>query len=255
MLPRLSCSLLALGWLLAASPAGAGTVADLRAALARLSATQPLAATLEVRSRSHGDGQDKPLQASARITVDSDAAGLQLTFAPALLQQAAREAAAHARNKDLPTPLDDLLDKLTAPNVQPMVDFGPELLRLLDGATLASQRDGMLAGQPARLLVFSVPMSPSASRQMTMKSYVGELKVWLGIDGLPLAVDEKIDVHGRKLLVSIDFATTSHYRLRVRGTRLVAVSRHVEESHSVFGHGGGSVMDAALVPLPAKAGD
>lgn len=242
---------LVLGFLVAVSTAHADAVTDLHAALAKLSATGPLSATLDARSTSHGDGDDKPRQASLRIEVTSDADGLHLTFPPALLQQASREAAAHAKNKDLPTPVDDLLDKLTATNVQPMVDFAPALLHLLDGATPSGQRDETYAGQPTHLLLFKVPMPPSANKQMTVKSYVGELKVWLGAEGLPVAVDEKVEVHGRKLLISIDFSTTSRYRLRVIGTRLVAVSRHVEESHAVFGHGGGSTTDATLTPVPA----
>jgi hypothetical protein len=223
-------------------------VADLHAALVKLTATKPLSATVDVRSTSHGDGDDKPRQAGLRIDVASDADGLHLTFPSALLQKASREAAAHAKNKDLPTPLGDLLDKLTATEVQPMVDFAPALLHMLDGATLASQRDDTHDGKPAHLLLFNVPMPPSAGKQMTVKSYVGQLQVWLGADGLPVAVAEKVDVHGRKLLISIDFSTTSRYELRVVGTRLLAVSRHVEESHAVFGHGGGSTIDATLVP-------
>ena len=249
MMRRVSWSSLALGFLAMASVAQADAVADLRAALVKLSASGPLAATVDVRSTSHGDGHDKPQQASLRIEVASDADGLHLTFPPALLQQASREAAAHARDKDLPTPVGDLLDKLTATNVQPMMDFAPTLLHMLDGATLSGQRDEVYDGRPAHLLLFKVPMPPSAGKQMTVKSYTDELKVWLGADGLPVAVDEKADVHGRKLLISIDFGTTSSYALRVIGTRLVAVSRHVEESHAVFGHGGGSTVDATLVPV------
>lgn len=238
--------------LLAVSAAHADAVADLRTALARLSADQPLTATLDVRSTTHGDDQAKPAQATLRIGMASDAAGLHLTFPPALLKRVSDEAAAHARDKTRPTPVNDLLDKLTVANVQPMANFAPELLHLLDGATLSGQHDDTHAGKPAHLLVFDVPISPSAAKQMTVKHYVGKLEVWLGADGEPLAVRETVEVHGRKLLISIDFNTVSSYELRVIGTRLVAVSRHTEESHSVFGHGGGSTVDAMLAPVPAK---
>lgn len=237
--------------LLAASAAHADAVADLRAALAKLPADRPLTATLDARSTTHGDGQARPAQAAVRVGVASDAAGLHLTFPPALLRRVSDEAAAHARDKTRPTPVNDLLDKLTVANVQPMADFAPELRHLLDGATLSGQREDTHAGKPARLLVFDVPISPSAQKQMTVKRYLGRLEVWLGAGGIPVAARETVDVHGRKLLISIDFNTVSSYELRVIGTRLVAVSRHVEESHAVFGHGGGSTIDATLAPVPA----
>jgi hypothetical protein len=237
--------------LLAASVVHADAVADLRAALAKLPADRPLTATLDARSTTHGDGQAKPAQAVVRVGVASDAGGLHLTFPPALLRRVSDEATAHARDKTRPTPVNDLLDKLTVANVQPMADFAPELRHLLDGATLSGQRRDTHAGKPAHLLVFDVPISPSAQKQMTVKRYLGRLEVWLGAGGIPVAVRETVDVHGRKLLISIDFNTVSSYELRVIGTRLIAVSRHVEESHAVFGHGGGSTIDATLAPVPA----
>jgi hypothetical protein len=238
--------------LLAASVAHADAVADLRAALAKLPADGPLAATLDARSSTHGDDQAKPAQAAVRVGVASDAAGLHLSFAPDLLRRVSDEATAHARDKTRPMPVNDLLDKLTVANVQPMVDFAPELRHLLDGAKLSGQREDTHAGNPAHLLVFDVPISPSAQKQMTVKSYLGRLEVWLDAGGIPVAVRETMAVHGRKLLISIDFNTVSSYELRVLGTRLLAVSRHTEESHSVFGHGGGGTIDATLAPVPAK---
>ncbi|HXD38814.1 MAG TPA: hypothetical protein VN624_19325 [Rhodanobacter sp.] len=233
--------------------ANADAVSDLRATLGRLQATQPLAATVKVNSTAR-DEDGKTSQAQLQISVASGDDGLRIGFSPDLLQRAAREAAINAKDKAAPTPIEDLLGKLSPVNVQPMVDFAPVLQRQLDGASLASQRDDTLDGKPVHLLVFDVPLPASASKQMTIKHYTGQLKVWQGPDGVPLAVQNVVSVKGRKLLISIEFGTTTRYGLGLVGTRLVVLSRRTEESHSVFGHGGSSVTEATLTALPSGSG-
>jgi len=238
--------------------ARADAVADLRATLDRLQATQPLSATLNTSSTTHDDGDTgKTSRAQLQVSVASGGDGLHIGFSPELLQRASKEAALNAKNKDTPTPIEDLLGKLSPVSVQPMVDFAPVLSRQLDGATLASQRDEAHEGKPAHLLVFNVPLPASASQQMTIKHYTGQIMVWVGADGIPVAVRNVMEVKGRKLLISIEVGNTTDYRLAVIGTRLVVLSRHTEETHSVFGKAGSSVTDAVLVPVasaPVGAG-
>ena len=145
-----------------------------------------------------------------------------------------------------PLAIEDLLGKLSPVSVQPMVDFAPVLLRQLDGATLARQSDELHDGKPTHLLVFDVPLPASASKQMTIKHYTGQIMVWLGADGVPVAVRNGMQVKGRKMLISIEFGNTTDYRLGVIGTRLVVLSRHNAETHSVFGKAGSSITDAVL---------
>jgi hypothetical protein len=230
--------------------ARADAVADLQAALGRLQATQPLAATLKVSSTVK-DEDDKTAHAQVQISVASGGDGLHIGFSPELLQRSSKEAAVNAKNKDAPTPIGDLLGKLSSVSVQSMVDHAPVLLRQIDGATLSRQRDELHDGKPTHLLVFDVPLPPSASKQMTIKHYIGQIMVWLGADGVPVAVRDVAEVKGRKFLISIDFGNTTDYVLKVVGTRLVVVSRRSEETHSVFGKAGSSVTDAALTPVPA----
>ncbi len=102
-------------------------------------------------------------------------------------------------------------------------------------------------------VVFTVPVPAAASKQMTVKEYTGEVRVWLGADGVPMAVREATKIKGRKFLISIEFGNTTDYSLRVIGNRLVVVSRHTEESHSVFGNSGSSATDAMLTPVSRPA--
>ena len=229
--------------------ASADAVTDLRATLGRLQAGQPLAATLKVNGTVI-DEDNKTTHAQLQISVASDGGGLHLGFSPELLQRASREAAVNAKNKDAPTPVEDLLGKLSPVSLQPMVDFAPVLLRQLDGATLTIQRDEVHDGKPAHLLVFDVPLPASASKQMTVKHYTGQIMVWLGADGVPLAARNAIALKGRKFLISIEFGNTTDYALNVVGTRLVVVSRHIDETHTIFGKAGSSVTEAVLTPVP-----
>ena len=89
---------------------------------------------------------------------------------------------------------------------------------------------------------------------MTIKHYTGQIMVWTGADGVPVAVRNVMDVKGRKLLISIEFGNTTDYRLAVIGTRLVVLSRRTEETHSVFGKAGSSVTEATLTASPARPG-
>lgn len=232
--------------------ARADAVADLHTTLGRLQATQPLAASLKVSSTVRNE-DDKTTQAQLQVSVASGDDGLHIGFSPALLQRASKEAVVNAKNKDAPTPIENLLGKLSPVSVQPMVDYAPVLLRELDGATLASQHDEAHDGKPAHVLVFDVPLPASASKQMTIKHYSGQIMVWLGADGVPIAVRDATEVKGRKFLISIEFSDTTDYRVEVIGTRLVVVSRHSNETHSVFGKAGSSITDAVLTPVLAAA--
>jgi hypothetical protein len=231
--------------------ARADAVSDLRATLSRLQPAQPLAATVKVNSTVKSD-EHKTTQAQLQVSVASGRDGLTMGFSPELLQRAAREAAINAKNKDAPTPIQDLLGKLSPVSAQPMVDFAPVLLRQIDGATLASQSDELHDGKPAHLLVFDVPLPESAGKEMTVKHYSGQIKVWVGADGAPLAVRNTMQLKGRKWLISVEFCDTTAYAMKVVGTRLVVVSRHDEENHSVFGKAGSSIIDAVLTPVPTK---
>jgi hypothetical protein len=243
-----------IGSLLVASAAHADPLTDLRATLARLRADQPLAATLSVRSTVHNDeGSAKVTQAQVELNLASGGGGLQMGFPPALLQRVSQEAGAYAKNTDAPVPIQDLLGRLSPVNVQPMLDFAPELLRDLEGVTLASQRDELHDGKPSHLLVFNFPLPASASRQMSVSHFTGELDVWLGADGVPVATKQTFSVKGRKFLISIEIGNSTAYALQTVGTRLVVRSRHSEETHSVFGHAGDSTTDATLVPVTAAA--
>lgn len=243
-----------LAGLVLASLAHADTLSDLRAKLGGMHSAQPLAATLSVKSTVHdGDDAKATTHAQLQMSIASGNDGLHVGYSPKLLQRAAHEATVHASNKDAPTPIEDLLGQTSPIKLQTMVDFAPALLRQIDGAKLVSQGKEVHDGKPSQVLVFNVPLPASASKQMTIKHYTGQIKVWLGADGVPLAVENVTSVKGRKFLISINLDQTASYTLGMVGSRLVVLRKHSDNAQSIFGHGGNTVTDAVLTPVPSSA--
>lgn len=239
-------SLLVSGLLLT-SMAHADALGDLRAKLAGLSGSTPYTGTLTLRS-TVTNGKKPATHAQVAVKVASGAEGLQMNFAPALLARASSEAAAQAKNPDAPAPTRDALAKLSPDRVQAALDMAPVLLHMLEGATLQSQGNETRDGKPVHLLVLAVPSGVGAEDRDAVKHYEGTLKVWLGADGIPVALAEHREYRGRKFLISFSFGNDSTASLAHVGTRLVATSRRAESTNSGFGQSGSSVTETTLMP-------
>ncbi|MGC1547587.1 MAG: hypothetical protein WA777_03590 [Rhodanobacter sp.] len=250
---RLSIAL-AFGWL-AASNAQADPLTDLRATLARMHANDPFAATLDVRNTSTNGSSDKPhtTHAELQLHVEGGSNGLHIGFAPDLLARASQEAEAHAKNPDVPMPTHDLLNELDPISVQSMLDVAPTLLRKLEGATLSTQRDEMHNGKPTHLLVFNIPPGVSSEDSDSIKHYEGHLNVWLGADGVPVAMEESRAYNGRKFFISFETGMSQSAVLKSIGTRLVAISRRSENKGSGLGQASDSVDQVTLTPVAQGA--
>jgi hypothetical protein len=244
---------LAIG-LFAASHAQADPLTDLRATLIRMHANDPFAAALDVRDTSTNGSTNKPhiTHAELQLHVEGGPNGLHIGFAPDLLTRAAQEAEAHAKNPDVPAPTLDLLKGLDPTSVQSMLDVAPTLLRKLEGATLSTQRDEAHDGKPTHLLVFDIPSGVSSEDSDAIKHYEGHLNVWLGADGVPVAVAESRDYEGRKFFIRFETSMTQSSVLRSIGTRLVAVSRRSENKGSGLGQSSDSVDQMTLTPVAVQ---
>lgn len=236
---------LLLSGLLVASMAHADALSDLRTKLAGLNGSTPYKGSLTMRS-TVTNGKKAPTHAQVAMDVASDAAGLHMGFAPALLARASGEAAAQAKNPDAPTPTVDALAKLSPDRVQGVLDMGPVLLHLLEGATLTSESNETRDGKPAHLLVVAVPSGVGADERDAVKHYEGTLKLWLGADGIPVALAAHREYQGRKFLISFSFGNDLTATLAQVGTRLVATSRRAENTNSGFGQTGSSVTETTL---------
>lgn len=239
--------------LLVAGVASASELDNLRATLAGMHASEPLAATLDVRNKSLDGDKDKPetTQAHLKLSVSVGAEGLQLGFSNALLKRVAAEKAAHAKDPNKSSPTAGLLGDVGPAQLHAMVDFTPSLLRRLEGAKLLSQRDEVHDDKPSHLLVFSVPAGLGKSDSDAVKHFKGDLKVWLDKDSVPLAVDESRVYKGRKFLISFESSSAISATVQRVGQRLITTHMRIESKGSGFGQSHDSVTNFTLTPQVA----
>lgn len=256
---RLSnCLFVVAASLLVAGAVRAGELDNLRATLGGMHANEPFAATLDVRNTTRGGDEDKPktTHADLKLSVGVGAEGLQLGFSNALLKRVADEKAANAKNPNKSTPTANLLGNINPARVRTMADFAPALLRRLEGAKLTSQRDEAHDGKPSHLLVLSIPAGLDKSDSDAVKHFKGELKVWLGKDGVPLAVDESRVYKGRKFFISFETSTAMSATLERIDQRLITTRIRTENKGAGFGQSNDSVTTVTVTPqtVPAPTG-
>jgi hypothetical protein len=186
--PATFCSLI-----LVAAAAGADTLSDLKAVVEPLRGAAPIHATVEIRRTRKSEGRFANQASNGSVTVDvsSDAAGLHLTYAPALLERAEREAREHQADPKKPTPIRGVIADIDANGMAENLDFRAPLLRLLGVARAISETRVMYHGTPARLLVLK--LTPHLPREATTIWHVNfsedRLNVWIGADGVPIAAE------------------------------------------------------------------
>lgn len=214
------------------------TLAQLRATLQRLTPRQPLQARVQVRvsTRSGSDSKPKVVSGQLALTLDDGADGLGIHLPAAMLAAAARESAAHQRNPDVPMPVHDALEALDPAQLVDLADFAPALLRALEGATLTGQADVTHAGTPAHVMHFRIPSLLSKAQRSAIKHYQGTLTVWLGADGVPVAMHEERRYSGRRFFISFTISGTRTATLVRRGDRLLSLRYQSRQGGSGLGH-------------------
>lgn len=239
--------------LLAGTVAHAGTVDDLRASLSKMHADQPIEATLTVRSKATSGDKDKPKTTStqASFSLHAEGGALQVAYPADLLARVDRESATHAKNPDASEPLQTLLGNMGPLRVRSLVDVAPSLLHRLEGATLESQSDATYGGKPVRLLVFKVPPRVASSDRDDIDHYDGQLKIWMGADGVPVAMSEARNYKGSKFFIHFSFGSSVTMSLHRVGHRLVAETVHLQSSGSGLGNHQHTDTQVELVVKPS----
>jgi hypothetical protein len=235
----------------APGPPPAGLLADLAAALGQLGGTQVVRARVEHRfAFAQGDDLPRP-EGLVRATAVAGPDGLQVTWDRALLADAEREEQQLVGAPDTPTPVRDALLDLRILTLAHVLDAAPELLRTLRGAELVEVRDEPRDGAPARLLVLRVTPPLGARERRYVKEVAATARLWLGADGLPIALEQHVEARGRAFLV-ITFQVELEERLRLarQGDRLVALRRESEQRSSGAGEKSWRRSVTEVVPLP-----
>lgn len=224
--------------LLIATALRADGLGDLKAALARLNGQEAVKGSVEHQSwRKVVDGKKSDIiQGRAQAQVEEGPGGLKLAFSRPLLQQAAQESAARAKDPERNTPTWSALGEVSLKRVMDWANQGEVLGRELEEAQakVLEDRTDSFQGRPARLLVLQVTPRLKGSDKKDLKSLEVTAKLWLGPDNLPLGWASTTQVKASKFFVTFTSTQSEETRFAVVRNRLVATYASREESSSVM---------------------
>lgn len=236
--------------LLVPALAHADGLADLKSALQKLAAPQPIKAvvTLKVQAR-RGEGADGTLdQGSASLAVEDDAQGLRLQYGADLLARQRAEDVAREQDAKAPTPTNLALQSLGVRDIRSLTAGADTLGRFLARASFKQESATSLNGQPARLLSFE--LGPGKMREQDskyIKDTQGSLQVWIAADGTPLEARAQLTLKGRfALVISFESTSNDHMVFARQGDRLLIVTRERLDNASGAGDKGETKLDYAL---------
>lgn len=245
-------AIITLGCLVAAT-AHADPLGDLRATLARLQGSAPVAGTLAITQHTRDGEGAKAKRSEATLTLDVAAArGLRIRVPAPVLATAARERAAAQADPERPTPTADLLSAIGPVQVLRMLDVAANLQLAVADAKLLKDTPTTLDGAPARELTFDRPLRVSNSDRSKVKHYRSTLSLWLSPQGVPLAYITHTDTEAGWLFLDFNLKRNESVRLAVIDGRLIATRLELDQQTSGLGQHGATrttyVLDLQTVP-------
>jgi hypothetical protein len=216
----------------------ADSLADLKGMLSRLNGQESVKASVDYQFWSKQGDDKKPVITEGKATsfVEDGPSGLKMSWSHALIQTAAQEARAQAKDPEKKASTRRAIEGLKAVAVSDYLNGAEELLRTLEQGQLIEEKSEAWQGKAAKLLRFKITPKLSKQDQKYVKELEATAKVWIGADGLPLAAETQVHMKGRALLViSFEQVQKESFQFVRSGNRLVVV-HHTQESS---GSGGG----------------
>lgn len=235
-------------FLLFAVPAMADPLGDVRAALGKLAARDPIRATYEYQRSVTNEGKlgNDKFSGKAVVELEGGDGGYHIVFPRPLLDQVEREREARTRDPKLQTPTANALRDIEPVETADAIDFSPALLRLLSGARLLSDASGTWQGKPARVMVVRVPDRLDAEDAGRMKVAENRLTLWLGSDLVPLAAEHLFSAKISFLIFRAEVKEKKSWHLARVADRLVRTRYEHHQNSSGMGQKGNEVVVATL---------
>ena len=233
--------------LILALPLHADALTDLRTALGKLTAREPVRATYEVQRVVNNAGKfdDDKFTGKAAIDIEGDGAGVRLIYSRPLLDQIARELEARSRDPKLSVPTIDAIAQMGPLVASDALNAVPSLLNLLIDAQLVEDRTGTLQGKPARVVILKLAnKSYSKAGKVTMLE--NKLTLWLNSENVPLAAEQVRDVKFSILFFKGQQKMKQSWHYAQVGDRLVRVRLELSEVSSGMGQNGNESTVATL---------
>lgn len=230
-----------------ALPLHADPFADLRGALGKLTAREPIRATYEVQrsAQNQGKWQNDQYNGKAAVELEGDGEGVRIVFARPLLEQVTKEMQVQAHDPKKPAPTVSALNQINAIAAAEALDAGPSILHMLDDAKVMEDRTGTWAGKPVRVVIFRLAdKRDSDFGKVTVLE--NKLTLWLGDDHVPLAAEHLHSAKFSFLVFKGESKTKHSWHFAHVGDRLVRVREEESGSGSGLGQKGSSTQVATL---------
>ena len=234
--------------LFVAFPLAADPIADVRTALGRLTAREPVRATLDLQHNVATEGKFDNDKYAGKVTVELEgsAKGLHIVIPRPLLDQLTREQLAESRNPALNSPSVRALQELDPVDTSDALDFAPTLLRLLDGGKVLSDAAGTWQGKPARVLVVRVSDRLDADDAKRVKVAENRLTLWVGADLVPLAAEHVFSAKFSLLVFKAEMKEKKSWHLARAADRLIRARYEATQSSSGMGQKGNTSVVATV---------
>ncbi len=225
-------------FLLAALPLMADGLSDLKNQLGQLQGQEPVKGQLDRQLwQKDQDGKEAPklIQGSFQVYLEDGPQGLRVQVPQGLLVQARKEQQASLKDPDKEPPTARALRSTNPVDLSDCLNGADSLLRDLAQSSLLEERNDTFEGQPAKLLILKGEPKLNAQARKAMKSMDASLKIWIGADGTPLALEESVVWKASRFFISFEGSQKNSQRFRRVGNRLLVLQKTEESSNSGFG--------------------
>ena len=234
--------------LLVSLPLIADPIGDVRTALGRLAAREPVRATYDLQHSVVSEGKFDNDKYAGKVTVEleGNASGFHIVIPRPLLEQMERERTASARDPKVKAPTASALNEIDPAETADALDFAPTLLRLLEGAKLVSDAGGTWQGRPARVLVVRVSDRLDPEDAGRVKISENRLTLWLGSDLVPLAAEHITSAKFSVLFLKGEMKQKKSWHLARAADRLIRARYESTQSSSGMGQKGNETVVATV---------
>jgi hypothetical protein len=205
-----------------AGPASAVTLDDVRHSLAELKGDSTLRVRIESMQR-RNDGKQKTESTSMTVAED-DGTSIRLVHDKKELQK--RIAARKPGRAET---------EMSSVDAFELMNFGPALLKLLQGATVKKVSATTLDGAAVTLFEVVPVREKDEDGDRWIKEYADSLLLWVADNGYPVAAERTLHVKARIVVIGVELNKKDKYRFAHVADRLLVGAQSVESTSSGFG--------------------
>ena len=220
---------------LLASGAHADTLSDMRSAIGRLTAKEPVRATFATEAVVKADGrfsnQNTGRKAWANVTQDET--GLVIAIPQSILDEAQRFAKSGDEDR-----AEKMIGSIKSLAILEAIDFHDDLLDLISTAKVVGEKRTTFDGKPARELTVTLhpkPKKESSTIRIGSEKRELKMKFWIGDDHLPIGAEYDEKTTAGIMFIKGSFAERRVYRFGYTADRVYLARVEFKTSGSGLG--------------------